>query len=89
MSYVLTANDNKTESQAPRDLTCSQMCFDWTNETLSGNSDILVLTAEPAVAQVWTHRGTIREYALSGPDQYPYTNEREHYFYWWDTSWTL
>lgn len=66
MSCVLTANDNKTSPRTSQELTCRQMCFDWTNETLSGNSDTLVLTGGRVEVQVWICWGAIRECALTG-----------------------
>lgn len=66
MSCVLTANDNKTSPRTSQELTCRQMCFDWTNETLSGNCDTLLLTGGRVKVQVWICWGAIRENALSG-----------------------
>ena len=46
MSSVLTADDNSTEwPLAPRDRFYNQMCFDGTNEHLSGKCDMLDLMA--------------------------------------------
>lgn len=86
--YALTANDNKAESPSvPQGWQWCQMCFPpsyWKFVSLTWSK----LTAE-LVLQARIHRSSYSAHMLSTScaDRYSNAIEKQHYFYWWGTSW--